>query len=75
MGATITEFGEISYKDQGLLLCEVHLLRQAAGEIFPRRVFHNFLEEINELVDIRTGIERQRRVVDRIRWAYSKWLN
>src|SRR5690348_18119336 len=26
-----TEFGEMSYQDHGLLLCEVHLLRQAAS--------------------------------------------
>lgn len=75
VGATTTEFGEISYRDQGLLLCEVHLMREAAGEILPRRIFHDFLEETNELVDIRSGVERQQRVVDRIRWAYSKWFN
>lgn len=73
-GATPTEFGEVSYKDHGLLLCEVHLLRQAASDIFPRRIFHDFLVEIDELVDVRSGLERQQKVVERIRWAYSKWL-
>ncbi|CAO2647717.1 Nn.00g086390.m01.CDS01 [Neocucurbitaria sp. VM-36] len=73
-GATPTEFGEISYKDHGLLLCEVHLLRQAASGILPRRIFHDFLVEIDELVDVRTGLERQQKVVERIRWAYSKWF-
>jgi nuclear-control-of-ATPase protein 2 len=72
--ATPTEFGEISYKDHGLLLCEVHLLRQAASSILPRRIFHDFLVEVDELVDVRSGLERQQKVVDRIRWAYSKWL-
>ncbi|KAH4805402.1 hypothetical protein HBH61_158650 [Parastagonospora nodorum] len=72
--ATPTEFGEISYKDHGLLLCEVHLLRQAASTILPRRIFHDFLVEVDELVDVRSGLERQQKVVDRIRWAYSKWL-
>ncbi|KAF2204978.1 NCA2-domain-containing protein [Delitschia confertaspora ATCC 74209] len=66
VGATPTEFGELSYKDQGLLLCEIHMLRQAASDILPRRIFHDFLEEINELTDIRSGVERQQRVVDRI---------
>ncbi|KAJ4377688.1 hypothetical protein N0V83_000517 [Neocucurbitaria cava] len=73
-GATPTEFGEISYKDHGLLLCEVHLLRQAASGILPRRIFHDFLVEIDELVDVRSGLERQQKVVERIRWAYSKWF-
>ncbi|KAF1947982.1 NCA2-domain-containing protein [Clathrospora elynae] len=71
-GATATEFGEIAYKDHGLLLCEVHLLRQAASGILPRRIFHDFLVEIDELVDVRSGLERQQKVVERIRWAYSK---
>ncbi|KAF2729025.1 NCA2-domain-containing protein [Polyplosphaeria fusca] len=65
-GATTTEFGEISYKDHGLLLCEVHLLRQAASGILPRRIFHDFLVEIDELVDVRSGLARQQKVVDRI---------
>lgn len=72
--ATPTEFGEVSYKDHGLLLCEVHLLRQAASSILPRRIFHDFLVEVNELVDVRSGLERQQKVVERIRWAYSKWF-
>lgn len=73
-GATPTEDGEISYKDHGLLLCEVHLLRQAASGILPRRIFHDFLVEIDELVDVRSGLQRQQKVVERIRWAYSKWF-
>ncbi|KAL6705812.1 hypothetical protein ACN47E_006450 [Coniothyrium glycines] len=72
--ATPTEFGEVSYKDHGLLLCEVHLLRQSASTILPRRIFHDFLVEVDELVDVRSGLERQQKVVDRIRWAYSKWF-
>ncbi|ORY17771.1 ATP synthase regulation protein NCA2-domain-containing protein [Clohesyomyces aquaticus] len=67
VGATPTEFGEIPYKDHGLLLCEVHLLRQAASGVLPRRIFHDFLQEIDELVDVRSGLERQQKVVDRIR--------
>lgn len=73
-GATPNELGELSYRDHGLLVCEVHLLRQAASGILPRRIFHDFLVEIDELVDVRCGLERQQRVVERIRWAYSKWL-
>ncbi|KAI1665849.1 atp synthase regulation protein nca2 [Pyrenophora tritici-repentis] len=73
-GATPTEDGEISYKDHGLLLCEVHLLRQAASGILPRRIFQDFLVEIDELVDVRSGLQRQQKVVERIRWAYSKWF-
>ncbi|KAI4102463.1 MAG: hypothetical protein LQ339_004617 [Xanthoria mediterranea] len=65
--------GMLSYKDHGMLLCEVHVLRQSAGSVMPREIFAEFQEEIHDLVDLRTGVERQIRVVDRIRWAYSKW--
>ena len=74
VGAQPTEAGEMSYKDHGLLLCEVHLLRQAASWILPRRIFNEFVVEINELVDVRSGLGRQQKVVERTRWAYSKWL-
>jgi nuclear control of ATPase protein 2 len=64
----------LSYKDQGLLLCELHVLRQRATLVLPGNVQREFLEDINDLMDIRIGIERQIKVVDRIRWTYAKWL-
>ncbi|KAF5848669.1 hypothetical protein GGP41_009771 [Bipolaris sorokiniana] len=73
-GAVPTADGEISYKDHGLLLCEVHLLRQAASGTLPRRIFQDLLVEIDEIVDVRSGLQRQQKVVERIRWAYSKWV-
>jgi nuclear-control-of-ATPase protein 2 len=66
--------GMLSYKEHGLLLCEVHVLRQNGQHVIPSEIYREFLEEINDLVDIRTGVDRQLKVVERIRWAYSKWL-
>ncbi|KAI9820339.1 MAG: Nuclear control of ATPase protein 2 [Pycnora praestabilis] len=66
--------GMLSYKDHGLLLCEIHMLRQSAQRVLPGEVNREFLEDVDDLVDIRTGIERQLKVVGRIRWAYEKWL-
>ncbi len=66
--------GMLSYKDHGLLLCEVHILRCTAQGILPSEINAELLEELDDLVDLRTGIERQLRVVDRIRWAYATWL-
>lgn len=57
-----------------MLLCEVHVLRQSARHTVPGEIYTEFLEEINELVELRTGVERQIRVVDRMRWAYSPWM-
>lgn len=65
----------LSYKEHGLLLCEAHVLRQRAEQVLPGHINAEFLEELRDLMDLRTGVERQIRVVDRIRWAYSKWLH
>ncbi|KAF1826513.1 NCA2-domain-containing protein [Dissoconium aciculare CBS 342.82] len=69
-----TQFGELLYKDQGLLICEVHILRLAAARIMPTEILREFGEEVDELCDVRVGVERQRRVGERIRWAYRRWL-
>lgn len=73
-GSTPSESGMLSYKDHGMLLCEVHILRQKAQRVLPGEIYSEFLEEVNDLVDLRTGVESQTRVIERIRWAYSKWL-
>ena len=72
--STPTDFGELLYRDQGLLLCEVHVLRQAAEKAMPGEIYREFSEEAEELCDVRIGVERQRKVAERIRWAYSRWL-
>ena len=73
-GSTPSNNGMLSYKEHGLLLCEVHVLRRNAKQIFPGDIHHEFLEEISDLVDLRAGVQRQLRVVERMRWAYSKWM-
>lgn len=75
VGSLPSNNGMLSYKDHGMLLCEIHVLRQSARRVMPGNIFAEFLEEINELVDLHTGVERQIRVVDRIRWAYHQWMN
>lgn len=69
-----TESGLLSYRDHGLLLCEVHVLRQRAVSLLPGNVQREFLEDIDDLLDIRVGIDRQIKVVERIQRAYAKWL-
>jgi nuclear-control-of-ATPase protein 2 len=69
-----TNDGMLSYKDHGLLLCEVHLLRERAAAVLPGNVHREFVEDINDLIDIRNGVKKQIKVVGRIQWAYSKWL-
>lgn len=69
-----TEYGELLYKDQGLLICEVHVLREAARKVMPGEIWREFSEEAEELCDVRMGVERQKAVASRVRWAYGRWL-
>ncbi|MCJ1394442.1 Nuclear control of ATPase protein 2 [Xylographa bjoerkii] len=57
--ATPSNNGMLTYKEHGLLLCEVHVLRQNGQQVLPGEINREFLEEINDLVDFRTGVERQ----------------
>jgi nuclear control of ATPase protein 2 len=41
---------------------------------FPRTVLNDFLIDVEELTDIKAGLQRQREVVDRIVWGYQKWF-
>ena len=66
--------GALYYKDYGLLLCETHVLRQIASTTFPSREFREFLVDLEELTDMQIGLERQQKVVRRMRWGYAKWL-
>jgi nuclear-control-of-ATPase protein 2 len=69
-----SEHGVLYYKDYGLLLCESHVLRQIAQTTFPAQEFREFLVDLEELTDIQIGVERQKNVVKRMRWGYSKWF-
>lgn len=66
--------GALYYKDYGLLLCEAHILRQVAGQTFPAKEFREFLIDLEELTDMEIGLDRQKKVVSRIRWGYTRWL-
>lgn len=66
--------GRLSYKDHGLLLCEVHLLRQRGVALVPGNVQREFIEDLNDLMDVYQGRDKQLKVVERIQWAYGKWL-
>jgi nuclear control of ATPase protein 2 len=68
-----TESHVLSYKDHGLLLCEVHVLRSLAHKIMPRNIEKDFLEDLDDLANIK-GIQVQAKALERIRWAYEKWL-
>lgn len=60
--------GMLTYKEHGLLLCEVHVLREFAKGVLPRGVGGEFVEDCEELVDVRKGVAKQVRVLERVRW-------
>jgi nuclear-control-of-ATPase protein 2 len=68
-----TESNVLSYKDHGLLLCEVHLLRNLAHKLMPREIEREFLEDLDDLANIK-GIQVQQKALERLRWAYIRWL-
>lgn len=68
-----TQNNVLSYKDHGLLLCEVHVLRSLAKKLMPRDIEKEFLEDLDDLSNIK-GIPTQAKALERIRWAYAKWL-
>jgi nuclear-control-of-ATPase protein 2 len=72
--ATPTQNNLLSYKDHGLLLCEVHVLRKCAHRLFPGEIEREFLEDVGDLCNINSGIQAQLKVLERIRWGYAKWL-
>lgn len=70
----VDEDGIISEENHGVLLCETHLLRQRAAAVLPGNVKREFLQDLNDLLDIKSGVGRQINVLRRIEWAYAKWL-
>lgn len=49
------------------------MLRRLAHKILPGDVEKEFIEDADELANIR-GINTQMKALERIRWAYAEWL-
>ncbi|KAK4043396.1 ATP synthase regulation protein NCA2-domain-containing protein [Parachaetomium inaequale] len=72
--ATTSQNNIISYRDHGLLVCEVHVLRGLAHGVLPGDVEKEFIEDVDELANLK-GIQVQMKALERIRWAYAEWLS
>ncbi|KAI5794418.1 ATP synthase regulation protein NCA2-domain-containing protein [Peziza echinospora] len=70
-----TQKETLLYKEHGLLLCEMVVLRELAKNSLPKHIYGEFAEEMNDLANIHIGIYKQQRVVDRVKWAYAKWIH
>lgn len=74
--ATPSQNNLLSYKDHGLLVTEVHILRNLVRDsrLMPREIEGEFLEDLDDLANVK-GISIQVRALERIRWAYARWLH
>lgn len=62
--------GVISHKDSGRLIYEAEALLQLVQGVLGGMQYQEFREDIQDLLDVERGVERQLRVVERMRWAY-----
>ncbi|CCU77663.1 NCA2/nuclear control of ATPase [Blumeria hordei DH14] len=72
--ATPLQENVLSYRDHGLLLCEIHVMRRNIRGLFPAEIAQEFLEDVRDLSDINRGFQAQLKALDRIKWGYAKWL-
>jgi nuclear-control-of-ATPase protein 2 len=55
-------------------MCECHVLQQAASNALPGTIYREFKIDLDDLTDIKVGLKRQKAVLKRIQWGYSKWF-
>lgn len=60
----------ISHKDSGQLICEAEALLQQVKAVLGGLQYQEFREDIQDLLHVQGGAEKQLRVVERMRWAY-----
>ncbi|KAJ5498411.1 hypothetical protein N7453_007462 [Penicillium expansum] len=62
--------GTIAYKDSGQLICEAEALLQHVRIISGSMQYEEFREDIQDLLNVQNGVDKQLRVIERMRWAY-----
>lgn len=62
--------GKVSHKDSGRLICEAEALLQQVKAVLGGLQYQEFREDIQDLLDVYGGVEKQLRVVERMRWAF-----
>ncbi len=67
-----TAGGRLTYRDQGLLLCNVETLLNKAQVMLKGEDLRAFKEDTSDLVNENRG-HRQLQIVERMAWTYSKW--
>lgn len=64
----------LSFKDHGLLLCEVNKVRKMSKGLLPRDIERNYLKDLEDVSNHASGLNLQTTALNRIRKTYGKWL-
>ncbi|KAL6231761.1 hypothetical protein BDW75DRAFT_219266 [Aspergillus navahoensis] len=70
--SSLTGEGRLSYKDYGLLICNVEILLNRGRTMLKGEDFRSFQEDASDLVN-ENQAAKQLQVVQRMAWTYSKW--
>lgn len=62
----------LEYEPFGLLVCEAVVLRDLAMKVLPKGEFGEFNEDLDALIDLQSGVGKQVRVLERMRWSYGR---
>lgn len=68
--SAIPSNGTIPYKDSGQLICEAEALLQQMRAVSSSMKYQEFREDIQDLLNVQNGVDKQLRVIERMRWSY-----
>ena len=68
--SAVSSNGTITYRDSGQLICEAEALLQHVKTISNSMQYQEFREDIQDLLNVQDGVDKQLRVVERMRWVY-----
>lgn len=68
--SAVSPDGTVPYKDFGQLICEVEALLQHVKTVSNGLQYREFREDIQDLLNVQHGVDKQLRVIERMRWTY-----
>lgn len=68
--SAVSSDGTVPYKDSGQLICEAEALLQHVKAISNGIQYREFREDIQDLLNVQNGVDKQLRVVERMRWTH-----
>ncbi|KAJ5770779.1 uncharacterized protein N7511_002830 [Penicillium nucicola] len=68
--SAISANGTLPHKDSGQLICEAEALLQQMKAVSSSMKYQEFREDIHDLLNVQNGVDKQLRVIERMRWSY-----